>query len=81
MLRIANRGPSDSDMKRLLAADHADDEPGQIARKKKRHGLTDKLAPVKGAMKNLEELDRKQNPHRCIPQKLPDNAVIKQFPK
>ena len=68
-------------MKRILASDHVDDEPGEIARKKKRHGLTDKLAPVKGAMKNLENLDRARNPHRYTPQKLPENAVIKQFPR
>lgn len=80
-VRVTNRGPSDNDMKRILASDHVDDEPGQVARKKKRHGLTDKLAPVKGAMKNLENLDRAQNPHRYTPQKLPENAVIKQFPR
>merc|ERR1719427_178769 len=74
--RNASRGPSDNDIKRMLEKDIEDDgDPGSKAIRKRKHGLTNSLAPVKGAMRKLEEQDMKSNPHRYSAPSLPKNAI------
>jgi hypothetical protein len=48
--------------------------------KKRRHGVTNSIVPVKGAMKKLEDQDQRINPQRYSAPALPKNAKVQHFP-